>query len=196
MSTIVAVKKNGVAVIAADTLSKRGSRKYSSKYIVNHSKILKIEDNYLAISGPTSAKVILQDYFDDENVDRNFHDTISILKSCIGLHQCLKDQYFLNPVEDEDAAFESSQMDILILNKQGIFGVTAYRSVQEFARFAACGMGDEYALGAMYALYDDPNRSAEYIAHMGIKAACEFYDGSNEPIISYSIELDSEKIET
>jgi hypothetical protein len=50
MTTIVAVKKNGYATIAADTLSLWGNMKESAEHIVNHEKILKFQDNYLGFT--------------------------------------------------------------------------------------------------------------------------------------------------
>ena len=46
MTSIVVVKKNGYATIAADTLTKWGSGKESAEYINNNTKILNIKDNY------------------------------------------------------------------------------------------------------------------------------------------------------
>ena len=56
MSTIVVVRKNGSAAIAADTLTTWEGSKDSAEYIVNHQKIFRSGDSYLAIAGPTSAK--------------------------------------------------------------------------------------------------------------------------------------------
>ena len=64
-------------------------------------------------------------------------------------------------------------MDVLIANRHGIFGVGADRAVQEFAKFYAFGYGCEYALGAMFAAYEDPARSAEDVARLGVEAAAE-----------------------
>ncbi len=40
MTTVAVVRKEGVAAIAADTLTKWGSAKESAVYIANHEKIL------------------------------------------------------------------------------------------------------------------------------------------------------------
>ena len=63
MTSIVVVKKKGKVTIAADSLTKWGSGKESAQYVVNSSKILKIADNYVAIAGNATFKLILADYF-------------------------------------------------------------------------------------------------------------------------------------
>jgi ATP-dependent HslUV protease subunit HslV len=70
------------------------------------------------------------------------------------LHPVLKEHAFLNPKEDEDDPYESSQITALIANATGIYGVYSYREVFEFDRFWAAGSGRSFALGAMHALYD------------------------------------------
>ncbi len=54
MSTIVVVRKDGKAVIAADTLTTCGNTKESAEYVVNHEKIIAYKDNFLGISGSAS----------------------------------------------------------------------------------------------------------------------------------------------
>ena len=60
--------------------------------------------------------------------------------------------------------------------------------MDEYTKFWAMGSGSEYALGAMYAVYESLE-SAEEIATLGVKAGIEFDDGSAAPITSYSVEL-------
>ena len=83
--------------------------------------------------------------------------------------------------EDEDDALESSRFDALIANSQGIFGVSAERTVQEFVKYYAYGGGASYAMGAMYAGYDRPELDAQGIARLAIEAAAEFDDGTALP---------------
>lgn len=189
MSTITVVKKNGYAAIAADSLTKWGPNKEPAEYIVNHSKILQVGDSYLAISGSTAAKVILKDYFLRREVGGLFGNVDAIFATWRELHQTLKEEYCLNPNEDPSDTFESSRIDTLIANTHGIFGVSAYRTVQEFSRFYSYGTGCDYAFGAMYSIYNDKNRTAEEIARIGIQAAAEFDDATGLPVISFSVVL-------
>src|SRR4051812_37382792 len=189
MSTIAVVRKNGQAVIAADTLTKRGSLKEPAAYVVNHQKILRVGDSYLAVCGPMTAQLVLEDYFSSAHAGVNLDSVPAIFRAWLPLHQALKDHYFLRPEEDEEDDYESSRMCVVIANAHGIFGIAAYREVQEFTRFYSYGMGCDYAMGAMYAGYDDPGRSAEDVARLGVEAAAEFDDSTGLPVLAYTVAL-------
>lgn len=191
MSTIVVVKKAGYAAIAADSLSKWGSTKESAVYVCNHAKILSIGENYVAFSAPTSVKTIAEDYFLTLSGKVDLSSLKAIFRTWLSFHKALKEKYFLTGIEDRDAnvAFESSQMDVLIANPHGIFGVDAHRAVQEFSKFYAYGGGWRFGLGAMRAVYDDPRYSAEDIAKIGIEVAAEFDDETGLPLVVHKIAL-------
>jgi ATP-dependent HslUV protease, peptidase subunit HslV len=188
VSTIVVVRKNGSATIAADTLTTWEGSKDSAEYIVNHQKIFRSGDSYLAIAGPTSAKLAIKDYLANGS-DWDFRSVDAIFRSWLKLHAALKKNYFLNADENGEASFESSRLDAVIANPQGIFGVAAHRAVQEFTKFYAYGSGSLHALGAMHALYADAARSAGDIARAGIEAAAAFDLNTGLPLTSYSMQL-------
>ena len=83
--------------------------------------------------------------------------------------------------EDDDQPVESNQMDGLVINNNGMFGFSSYRGVNEYKRFWAIGSGREYALGAMFACYDQDMTSRE-IAEQGVFAGCEFDECCRVPI--------------
>ncbi|MGA7179902.1 MAG: hypothetical protein WBX11_10000 [Thiobacillaceae bacterium] len=190
MTTLVVVKKNGAAAIAADTLTKWGSIKESADYVVNHGKILQVGDNLIAVTGYTTFISILKDYFAQKDVEADFSGVAGIFRTWQQLHAVLKDRYFLQSGEDKDDDIESSQMDVLIANPRGIFGVAEHRSVQEFSRFYAYGSGSELALGAMFALYPS-QLTAEQIARRAIEAAAEFDDRTGLPVHVIAINLNA-----
>ena len=105
------------------------------------------------------------------------------------LHATLKEKYFLMPEEDKEDALESSRMDVLIANANGIFGVSGHRTVQEFSRFYAYGSGSDYALGALWADYERKGLSALQIARRAIEAAADFDDGTGLPVQAYAVRL-------
>jgi ATP-dependent protease HslVU (ClpYQ) peptidase subunit len=188
MTTIAVVRKGGVAAIAADTLTKWGTGKESAAYVTNHEKILRVGESFIGITGSATFKMILHDYF-SEQTDSRLGSASDIFRTWNRLHGVLKERYYLMPEEDKEDALESSRMDVLIVNPQGIFGVAAHRTVQEFSRFYAYGSGSDYALGALFSAYDDPRRDAEQLARHAIEAAVEFDDGTGAPITSHSVRL-------
>ncbi len=193
MSTITVVKKNEHVAIAADSLTTWGSGKESAEYVVNHDKIIQVGESYLGVSGSTAAKLMLKDYFSKRDVKAQLDSVEGIFRTWKEVHQALKDDYFLNPEEDPDDTVESSRMDVLIANPHGIFGVSAHRAVQEFSKFYAYGTGSEYALGAMYSMYEDESKTAEDVARFGVQAAAEFDDGTGLPSVAYLSRLASRR---
>lgn len=188
MSTITVVKKDGFVAIAADTLTKFGSAKESATYIVNHEKIIRVGDSFLAVTGASSFKTALRHLFSDTSHEARLHSVMDIYGTWMMIHEKLKESYFLNANDDSSDSVETTRIDVLIANPYGIFGVSEYRHVQEFSRFYSYGVGDEYAMGAMYAVYDS-ERSALEIARLGVEAAAEFDDATGLPILSHEIRL-------
>jgi ATP-dependent protease HslVU (ClpYQ) peptidase subunit len=92
---------------------------------------------------------------------------------------------FLNPKEDEEDPYESSQITALIINSTGLYGIFSMREVFEYTQYWAIGSGHEFALGAMqhaYARFDN----ATDIAHAGVEAGIAFDKNSAAPITLYS----------
>jgi ATP-dependent protease HslVU (ClpYQ) peptidase subunit len=193
VTTIAVVRKNGYASIAADTLTKWGSGKESAAYIANNTKIVKAGDTFLAASGTATFKLIMRDYFAQRGVPARFDTTINIFKTWQAFHAALKEKYYLVSVGEKDDTIESSKFDVLLANPDGIFGVGAHRTVQEYRKFYAIGTGTDLALGAMYASYDNPKLSAEQLARLAITAASEFDDATGLPVVSHSVKLKSRK---
>lgn len=191
MSTVTIVKKDGKIAIAADTLVKWSTEKNSAKYVVNHNKILKVGHNYIAVTGQTTGYNALKHYFSRQE-DVKLDNVNEIFDTWIALHQALKDNYHLDTTGESEAGFEPMSMSVLIANPFGIFAVGSYRDVQEFDKFYAYGSGNEYALGAMYASYNNDEFDAEKIAKLGVSASIDFDDSTGSPITSYCF-LEQEK---
>ena len=100
----------------------------------------------------------------------------------------LKDEAFLNPKEEEDDPYESSQMTVMVANPSGIFAVYSMREVFELDRFWAIGSGRDFALGAMYVLYENA-KSARGVAEAGVRAGAEFDTGTAPPMMMHSVKL-------
>ncbi|MHC4883694.1 MAG: Ntn hydrolase family protein [Planctomycetota bacterium] len=188
MSTIVVVRKGSTACIAGDTLTKLGNTREPAEMMAGHDKITKIGSSYFGVVGHASCQMILESYFHRQKKKPSLTSASAIFEAMRTMHQGLKDHYYLNPQEEEDDPFESSQMDFLIANTSGIYGVYSLRSVQEYTKFYAFGSGYKFALGAMKAAYDELD-SAEAIAQRGIETAAYFDDATGLPMTSYTIRL-------
>ena len=189
MSTIVAVKKNGYAAIAADTLTMWGSMKESADHIANSEKILKVQDNYLAFTGSASFKLVVEHWLAKSKRKPKLDSIENIFDTWLSFHKDLKDKYYLRPGDEDSDEFETSRMNVLIVNPSGIFSVGVLRSVQAYKRFTSFGSGCDFAVGAMRAVYPDETKSAEDIARIGIEVAAEFDDGTGLPMNCYTIKL-------
>ncbi len=193
MSTVVVVKKAGKVCIAADSLTSFGDLKLNSVYDAAHDKILRHDENYLGIVGSAAHQLVLESVFAskkivDKKIDIDFSSRLSIFETFRALHPVLKQKYFLNAKDEDDDPYESTQIDALIANPFGIFGVHSLREVTEYKKFWAIGSGAEYALGAMFAVYDKA-ATAEEVAHAGVAAGAEFNNASSMPLSSYEIDL-------
>ncbi len=188
MTIITAVKKNGLVCIAGDTQSNFGSLQVSSTYINNNTKLFKVNGNILGITGWCATSQILEHFIEDKPELFKLNTRWDIFESFLGIHEKLKEDYFIETTEESDQPVQSNQLDALIINKNGIFQVSSYREVHEHGLFWALGSGKRIALGAMHALYES-EASAQEIAEAGVKAAAEFDDGCGLPIQSLVLEL-------
>ncbi len=197
MSTVVVVKKAGKVCIAADSLTSFGDLKLNSNYDAAHDKILRHDENYLGIVGSAAHQLVMESVFASKRVaerktDIDFSSRLAIFETFRGLHPLLKEKYFLNAKDEDDDPYESTQIDALIANPFGIFGVHSLREVTEYKKFWAIGSGAEYALGAMFAVYDK-KMSAREIAQVGVAAGAEFNNASSMPLSSYVVALQAVK---
>lgn len=188
MSTVVAVKKNGMACIAGDTLTTFGDLKQSSEFDDTHDKIHAYKDNYFGIVGSAAHHIVVKSILENRGSELSFGNQYEIFESFRKLHPILKEDYYLNPKDEEDDPYESSRIDTLIVNPNGIFAVYALREVFEYSRFWAVGSGGDIALGAMYAIYDRED-SAEAIARIGVEAGATFNNSTALPFTSYIMQL-------
>jgi ATP-dependent protease HslVU (ClpYQ) peptidase subunit len=124
----------------------------------------------------------------DKKIEIDFSSRLAIFETFRALHPVLKEKYFLNAKDEDDDPYESTQIDALIANPSGIFGVHSLREVTEYKKFWAIGSGAEYALGAMFAVFDNAT-SAEEVAHAGVAAGAEFNNASSMPLSSYVVDL-------
>ncbi len=188
MSTIVAVRKNQSACIAADSLTSFGDTKQTAEFVADADKIIRHEDSYLGIVGSAAHQLVMKSLLNRHADKIDFSSQLAIFESLKAIHPVLKDEYFLNSKDHDEDAYESSRVDALLMTNNGIYGIYSLREVDEYTRFWAVGSGAEYALGAMHAVYDRLD-DARDIAVAGIEAGVKFDNASSLPMTSFSVKL-------
>lgn len=192
MSTVVVVRKNGVACIAADSLTSYGDLKLSSHYDPHSEKIQTFGntagETHMAIVGSAAHTLVIESLLNKDDFFPDFKDRAAIFNTFSLVHAELKEHYYLNTKDEEDDPYESSHIDALAVNQHGIFGIYSMREVYEYSCFWATGSGSPYALGAMHAVYDRYD-SAESIAEAGVLAGAEFDNASLGPVTTRSVNI-------
>jgi ATP-dependent HslUV protease subunit HslV len=180
MTTIVVVRKGDRAAIAADSLTTFGSTRLAPYYDRSPHKIIVYRDSFIGVAGSAAHQLVLENLL-ARNPDLAFHGKDAIYETFRKLHPMLKDEAFLNPKEEDDDPYESSQMTVMIANPAGIFAVYSMREVFEFDRFWAIGSGRDFALGSMFATYAR-SKSVEAVAKLAIETGAEFDTGTSLPM--------------
>jgi len=187
MTTIVVVRKGDTVAIAAESLTTFGDTKLDAANDRGSDKIVRYRDTYLGLCGSAAHQLVFESLL-AKNGDLDFSNKAAIFETFRKLHPILKEQHFLNPKEEEDDPYESTQIQALIANPRGIFGVYSMREVFEYTQFWAAGTGREFAMGAMHALYTRL-KTADAIAKAGVMAGAAFDKNSGLPLTMYTIPL-------
>jgi ATP-dependent protease HslVU (ClpYQ) peptidase subunit len=185
MTTLVAVRKHDQIAIAADSLTTFGDIRLPSQFDRSYDKIVRFRGSYLGICGSAAHQLVFESLL-GATPDADFSSRMAIFETLRRLHPLLKDQHFLNPKEEEEDPYESTQITALIANANGIFGVYSMREVFEYTQFWAVGSGKDVALGAMHALYPRL-KTAEAIARAAVEAGATFDKNSALPMTIYTV---------
>jgi ATP-dependent protease HslVU (ClpYQ) peptidase subunit len=187
MTTIVVVRKGDTAVIAADSLTTFGTTRLAPEYDRAPHKVAIYRDSFIGVAGSAAHQLVLENLL-ERHPDLELHGRAAIYETFRKLHPVMKEEMFLNPKEEEDDPYESSQMTLMIANPSGVYAVYSMREVFEFQRFWAIGSGRDFALGAMLSLY--PNaKTAKAVAQAGILAGAEFDTGTSLPMSVHQVRL-------
>lgn len=186
MTTLVAVRKGRSIAIAADSLTTFGDLRLSAEFDKSYEKILRHQDTYIGLCGSAAHQLVFESLLRDGK-DIDLSGKLAIFETLRKLHPILKEQHFLNPKEEEDDPYESTQITALIASPRGIFGVYSMREVFEYTRFWAVGSGREFAIGAMQVLYERLP-TAEAIARAGVECGATFDKNSALPMSIYTLE--------
>ena len=187
MTTLVVVRKNNEVAIAADSLTTFGDTRLPAHFDRASDKIVQFRGTYIGLCGSAAHQLVFESLL-AKHSDLDFSNKRAIFETFRKLHPILKEQHFLNPKEEDDDPYESTQVTAVIANSSGIFGVYSMREVFEYTQFWAVGTGREFAIGAMFSLYDRL-RSAEAVARAGIEAGATFDKNSGLPLTIYTMPL-------
>ncbi len=173
MTAIVAVRKGKKAVIASDSLTTFGGQHVSQE---NYSsvKIRKIGNSYVAMSGYSVYKNILDEYLKDRKAVK-LNTKKEIYRFVLKFWKEMKDNYAFvnNQSNSKSHPFADLNSRFMVLNKRGIFTISGNMTVTRFKQYYAIGSGAEYCLGVVHALYDS-DLSARAIAKKAIDASVTF----------------------
>ena len=187
MTTLVVVRKGDTVAIAADSLTTFGDTRLAADHDRTYDKIVRYRDTYIGLCGSAAHQLVFESLL-AKHGELEFAHKSAIFETFSKLHPILKEQHFLNPKEEEDDPYESTQITALIANGNGIFGVYSMREVFEYTQFWAAGSGREFALGAMHARYAQL-RTAEAVAKAGVEAGATFDRNSALPMTLYTLPL-------
>jgi ATP-dependent protease HslVU (ClpYQ) peptidase subunit len=189
MTTLVAVRKHDEVAIAADSLTTFGDVRLAAPFDRSYDKIVRHGDAYIGLCGSAAHQLVFESLLKSTS-GIDLSSKLAIFETFRKLHPVLKEQHYLNPKEEEDDPYESTQITALIANPQGIFGVYSMREVFEYTQYWAVGSGKEFALGAMNALYGRL-RSAAEVASAGVEAGALFDRNSALPMTIYTVKVRS-----
>ena len=187
MTTIVVVRKGNQAVIAADSLTTFGTTRLAPAYDRHPHKVVAYRDSFIGVAGSAAHQLVLENLL-AKKPELDLHGKDAIYETFRSLHPMLKDEAFLNPKEEEDDPYESSQMTVMLVNPSGIYAVYSMREVFEFERYWAIGSGRDFALGAMWTTYAKA-KSALEVAEIGVTAGAEFDTGTSLPAAIHAVKL-------
>ena len=181
MSTISVVSKADQLCIAADSLTSFGDLQLPAAMDAHHDKIQSFGNTHLGIVGSAAHALVIESALERPDFNADFSNRSAIFETFTRLHSLLKEHYFLNPKDDDEDPYESTRIDCVLVNPNGIFAVYGLREVYEYTRFWSIGAGADYALGAMHATYDS-DLDAGQIAARGIEASALFNNSTALPM--------------
>ncbi|MCH8853531.1 MAG: hypothetical protein IID41_12900 [Planctomycetes bacterium] len=173
MSVIVAVTKKLRSVVATDSLSCFGNHGDTSGNIEPKS-MRRVGSALIGCTGWALYDTILEDYLSRGELPV-LDDRMSIFKFFVGFWKVLREDYSF--VEDQcnkdDDPFVDLDSSFLVLNRNGIFGISRNMDVSHYKKYHAIGCACDYAYGALYSLYDGEADPQE-IAEGAVRAAISF----------------------
>ncbi len=173
MSIVVAVRKNGRTVVAADTLNVFGQERIGADNC-RAIKVRPVGRVLMAITGWSLYDNIMEDLLAGRDVPPLGNEK-EIFAFFMELWKELHEHYpFVNDQPHEkDSPFGDFDASFMIANAAGIYKVSQDASVCRFDKYYVIGSGGVYALGALHQIYDTDD-DAEQLARRAVETAIEF----------------------
>jgi ATP-dependent protease HslVU (ClpYQ) peptidase subunit len=174
MSIIVAVTKDGRTVMAADSLTSFGDGLRLPPNNCSVAKIRRVNGSLLGAAGWGIYDCILEHFLAGQG-EPDLSDQGPIFSFFLGLWKALHERYpFVNDQpHTRDTPFGDLDATFLVANHKGIYKVSHDMDVCRFNRYFAIGSGADYALGALFNLYEGGGDAAS-IARQAVLTAIEF----------------------
>lgn len=180
MSCIVAVRKGGKVVVAADS-QLTGS---SLKMLGREPKVVKLDGVVFGVVGGPRIADILR-YLTKfapltSGWEGSLHEWVAVeiaepLRETLAGRNALVDHSGIGHMQDDTT--------LLVVVRDQLFVIWPDFTVAGYDYpYMAIGAGAEVALGACHALYDCEDMDARWIARAAIKASCAFSNSVGEPI--------------
>lgn len=194
MTTIVAVKWNGIVAIAAESAVNADTQRMANAV---HDKIIIAKGAALACAGEITHALALRECL--PQIEQDWKDAGAVYGTLLRLHERLKTHHYLMPVDAAYQVYESSQMNLVIATPTRMFTAYTMRQVVEHEKFCAMGSGSHYALGALDSLmramelagFQDGEDGAGYaavnLAKQAVRTACQFDLYSYAPVNAMSV---------
>lgn len=191
MSTVVGVIKGDELILAADSLTKYGDAKEPDELIKDFSKVVPFEDavcqeSALAFVGHASFGLVFRSSLSRLETPLNCSNRQAVYESFRRLYLDFKKSSYL--VANDEDSFEGADVDCLVANSTGLYGVYSLQNVQEYKKYYAFGSGAAYALGALHASYEKTD-CPRALAEKAMAASCSFDDASSGPFHFKSFKL-------
>jgi ATP-dependent protease HslVU (ClpYQ) peptidase subunit len=174
MTVAVAVLKNDVCVMAADSLVNFGGQRYPADNC-RFNKIYHLGDSLMVWAGWSLYGEMLDRYLAAHRPLPALESEQEVFGFFLRFWRTMReDQMFMiersradgHPFIDLDSVF-------LLANRHGMFRVASDMDVTQFQQYCAIGSGAKYALGAMRVLYDQLDDAVE-IARGGVQVGIDF----------------------
>ena len=173
MSIAVAIKKDNHVVLATDSQTTFGATSLGANNLTTK-KIRRIGSAYLATTGWGLYEDMLRDFVESRKQPPRLNNQKAIFSFFLKFWKQLHEKYsYVNDQPNEkDSPFGDLDSSFLIVNSSGIYHVASDMSVTKFEKYFAIGSGCDYALGVVYALYDE--LEAKELAKRAVDAAAHF----------------------